>query len=141
MFNEMKADQLKDNILVSEWERTKSALQRAGRVAQGMAGTEKTMANLKKTMGFDIKTSIDKELANPIYAQKLGMDTVKTVQGFRKALSDRHTIMPALMKAAGTEGTQVATNMAKGLWKTTGGYGVPLGIGAVTGASEYGVIS
>lgn len=124
-FQELAKDQLADNAMISEWEQTRSALQRAGASTYGATGNDALEGNLKKYMAFDIKKSIDTELQSPLYKNQLGENTYNEIKATRQALADRLTLLPVMTKGASREASDGAVNKILKTIATTGGYGVP----------------
>ncbi len=141
-FEELAKDQLADNAMISDWEQTKSALQRAGASTYGATGSDALEANLKKYMAFDIKKAVDTELQLPHYEQKLGKNVFDEIKNTRQALADRFTLLPVMTKGAAREASDGAVGKVLKTIATTGGYGVPaLLTGSLPAALAIGAVA
>ncbi len=113
---------------VSDLENLKKAYQTSGKASFGVAGTDALEAKIKGAMSTDIKAAVDKELKSSVYGQ-IG-DDLKTL---RQEAGDRIKIKKVLDKAIARESTQDADSIITSLMRTTGGYGVPIIVGAGVG--------
>jgi hypothetical protein len=101
-----------------------------------MTGSEAMQANIKKFAALDIKQALDRELANPLYKNKLGEDLLGQIRGVRKQLADRHTVLPSLVASEARGSQEGVKELILNFAKTTGGFGVPALLGAAHSAHE-----
>lgn len=138
IFKKYASPLLKNRGMISEMEHQKSLFGKLGADALGREGSDQLEANIHKYMALDIKNAVNDELKKPLYKAKLGKNIYEEVQDARKEMQDLLTVYPALTKANAREKVSDADSLMTGLLRTTGGYGVPVlvgaGIGEGTGA-------
>mgnify|MGYP007071573870 FL=1 len=134
---------LSKKALLSEWQSEQSKLSGEGAKTLGLTGSDAVKANLKKYVALDIKQSIDKELANPVYSQALGEDAIRAIQAARKSQYDRYQVLPSLISGEARE--LASGGIEKAIRKSVSavGYGIPAYVGykedGLSGALKYGV--
>lgn len=118
---------------ISELEQLKKTYQDSAKGTFGNApAVDNLTAKLKGAMSTDIKSAVDNELlSNPIYG-KLG-DDLKTI---RQGAGDRIKLKKVFENAVAREKVQDADSLITGLLRTSGGYGVPVLLGAGAGEAS-----